>query len=124
MNGTMWCSHSEAKGMSRTITISSWSAANVTSRWSAGFSWNPENSSSYIRATRPGVMSRPSRSGSSPMAVRISRTAASIRFVSTLIVRSPLHSSAARGSGSGNPFYLVGTVNRAGRHADQPRGPS
>ena len=73
MKGIRWCSHREAKGMSRTITISSWSAAKVTSRWSAGFSPKPANSSSYIRATRRGVLTRPSRAGSSPMAIEQSR---------------------------------------------------
>src|ERR1019366_3253413 len=111
MNGTMWCSHSEANGMSRTITISSCSAAKVTSRWSAGFSSNPANSSAYMRATRPGVLTSPSRCGSSPTAERISVTAASIRSMSTLIVLSPLHSSVARSSGSGHPFYRAGLSN-------------
>ena len=49
----------------------------------AGDSRSPANTSPYIRATRPGVSSRPSRSGSSPMAARISRTAASMRGRST-----------------------------------------
>ena len=44
--------------MSRTITISSWSAAKVTSRWSAGFSPKPAKSSSYILATRCGVLTQ------------------------------------------------------------------
>src|SRR5271166_2150396 len=63
--------------MSRTMTISSCSAA------------KPAKSSSYILATRPGVFCRPSRVGSSPIADRISRTARSIRSLSTLTVRSP-----------------------------------
>ena len=37
------------------------------------------NSSAYIRATRAGVSRSPSRSGSSPTASRISRTARSMR---------------------------------------------
>src|SRR5579875_1484465 len=68
MNGTRWCSHSEANGMSRTITISSWSAAKVTVRWRPGSSERPENSSAYMAATRAGVSTRPSRPGSSPIA--------------------------------------------------------
>src|SRR4051794_26118644 len=39
----------------------------------------PLNISAYIRATRAGVSRRPSRSGSSPTAARISRTARSMR---------------------------------------------
>src|SRR5580658_6805859 len=70
--------------MSRTITISSCSAAKVTSRWRAGSSCRPEKSSSYMEATRDGVASRPSRSGSSPMATSSSCTAARTRSTSTL----------------------------------------
>jgi len=92
MKGTMWCSHSEAKGMSRTMTISSWSAAKVISRCRRVLLEPGEQF--LVHAGHPaGVFRRPSRSGSSPRAARISRTAASIRFVSTLIVPSPLHSS-------------------------------
>src|SRR5947209_20374305 len=39
----------------------------------------PAKISAYIRATRAGVSRRPSRSGSSPIAARISRTAAAMR---------------------------------------------
>src|SRR5579872_5664094 len=84
MNGTMWCSHSEANGMSRTITISSCSVANVTVRWRSGSSSTPEKSSWYMRATRSGVASRPSRRGSSPIASSSSATRRSTRWVSTL----------------------------------------
>src|SRR5579872_3799787 len=83
MKGTRWCSHSEAKGMSRTMTISSWSAAKVTVTWRAGSSWSPANSSSYMAATRAGVSASPSRAGSSPIASRSSATAFSTRPVST-----------------------------------------
>src|SRR4051812_11720908 len=69
--------------MSRTSTISSWLASNVTTRWLAGSSDSPAQISAYISATRVGVRSRPSRSGSSPIATRISRTACSIRGRST-----------------------------------------
>src|SRR6516165_3076863 len=92
-NGTRWCSHNEAKGMSRTMTISSCSAANVTSRWRAGSSCRPENSSSYMAATRSGVASRPSRSGFSPMADRSSCTALRTRSTSTLTGRPPCRRS-------------------------------
>lgn len=48
--------------------------------WRLGSSSSPEKISSYIRATRSGVSTRPSLSGSSPTAASISRTAASILF--------------------------------------------
>ena len=53
-------------------------------RCSAGSSRRPLQISSYMRATRFGVSMRPSRSGSSPIAARISFTAAAIRSWSTL----------------------------------------
>src|SRR5438876_4601184 len=68
--------------MSLTITISSWPASKVTESWGSGQSWTPLKISAYMLATRSGVFRRPSRSGSSPMASRISRTAFSIRPVS------------------------------------------
>src|SRR5919199_3869266 len=68
--------------MSLTITISSCSAAKVTDRCCSGESWRPEKISAYMAATRSGVSWSPSRSGSSPIASRISRTAFSIRPVS------------------------------------------
>ena len=43
----------------------------------------PSKISSYMRATRAGVSIKPSRSGSSPIASRISRTARSMRGLST-----------------------------------------
>ena len=46
---------------------------------SSGRCRSPANISAYARATRAGVSCRPSRSGSSPIAIRISRTAASAR---------------------------------------------
>ena len=79
--------------MSRTMTISSCSAAKVTSRWRAGSSCSPEKSSSYMAATRSGVATSPSRAGSSPMAVSSSVTAARTRSVSTLIGPSSLQRS-------------------------------
>ena len=45
----------ECTGMSRTMTISSWSASNVTVRWRDGSSWRPAKISSYMCATRAGV---------------------------------------------------------------------
>src|SRR4051794_18689798 len=42
--------------------------------------------SAHHRATRSGVSASPSRSGSSPIALRISTTASSIRYLSTAIV--------------------------------------
>src|SRR5580658_2742669 len=83
MKGTRWCSHTEANGISRTMTISSCSAAKVTVRCRPGSSAIPLKSSSYMAATRVGVLSSPSRSGSSPMAARISLTARATRAVST-----------------------------------------
>ena len=61
MNGTRWCSHSDVNGMSRTITISSWLASNVTRRCRAGSASIPEKSSAYMSATRRGVSTSPSR---------------------------------------------------------------
>src|SRR5579862_3860990 len=78
-----WCSQIEYSAMSRTSTISSWSASNVTTRWLAGSCESPEQISAYMSATRAGVRSKPSRSGSSPIAARISRTARAIRSRST-----------------------------------------
>src|SRR5680860_581061 len=65
--------------MSLTTIISSWLSSNVVVRTSAGSRQSPENVSAYARATRAGVSTSPSRSGSSPIASRISRTAASTR---------------------------------------------
>src|SRR4051812_38694408 len=69
--------------MSRTMTISSCSASNVTVRCFEGSSCSPAKISSYMSAMRAGVRTSPSRSGSSPIASRISRTAFSIRPLST-----------------------------------------
>src|SRR3954454_16375786 len=69
--------------MSRTSTSSSWSASNTVVSSSHGSTPRPAKISAYIRATRAGVSTKPSRSGSSPMASRISRTAAAIRCWST-----------------------------------------
>src|ERR1017187_5201985 len=85
MKGTRWCSQSEAKGMSRTMTISSWPDAKVMVRCRPGSSLNPAKSSSYMAATRDGVSTNPSREGFSPMASRISATAFSTRAMSTPI---------------------------------------
>src|SRR5215213_5036614 len=60
--------------MSRTMTISSGPSSNTASRARDGSSWRPEVISSYMRATRPGVSRRPSRSRSSPIPSRIRRT--------------------------------------------------
>src|SRR5215472_2922469 len=69
--------------MSRTSTISSWSASKTVVRMSFGCWLSPENCSAYARATRPGVSLMPGLSGSSPIANSISRTARSIRSIST-----------------------------------------
>src|SRR5437588_550616 len=82
--------------MSLTITISSWPASKVTAKWASGQSLMPLKISSYMAATRSGVRSRPSRSGFSPMASRISRTAFSMRPRST---PSPFPSGVTRGAG-------------------------
>src|SRR5665647_1446875 len=50
----------------------------------AGSVWSPAKTSRYALATRRGVSTSPSRSGSSPIAMRISRTAASMRGMSKL----------------------------------------
>ena len=66
--------------MSRTKTSSSCSPSSwKILRCCFGSDFNPEKISAYMRATRFGVSCRPSRSGSSPTASRISRTAFSIR---------------------------------------------
>ena len=69
--------------MSRTSTISSCSASKTVVSTSSGCCRSPANCSAYIRATRAGVSTSPSRSGSSPTASKISRTARSIRSWST-----------------------------------------
>src|SRR6185312_3722487 len=79
MNGSMWCSHILLKLMSLTSTTSSYFSLKNFFKCCRGSSCNPLNISAYIRATRPGVSSSPSRSGSSPIAAKISRTARSIR---------------------------------------------
>src|SRR5436190_10252358 len=68
-----------ANGMFRSSTISSWPASNVMVRCWHGSSVRPLKTSAYMRATRLGVLTSPSRSGSSPIASRISRTAFSMR---------------------------------------------
>src|SRR3954471_13338429 len=83
IHGTRWCSQVLATAMSRTSTISSWSDSNTVVSTSHGSTPMPANTSAYIRATRAGVSISPSRSGFSPMARRISRTAAAIRCWST-----------------------------------------
>src|SRR5690606_13442174 len=82
--GRRWCSQTEYTGMSRTMTSSSCSISKVRARMTSGDCPSPAYISAAARATRPGVSSRPSRSGSSPMAKRNSRTAASARSRSTL----------------------------------------
>src|SRR6478609_5427946 len=67
------------KLISRTRTISSYFSVKNLRRWTLGSSRRPQNNSLYMRATRAGVSRRPSRSGSSPTAAKISRTARSIR---------------------------------------------
>src|SRR4029079_8654907 len=49
----------------------------------------PAVSSAYARATRSGVCLRPSRSGSSPIAISSSRTAATARSWSNTAPRTP-----------------------------------
>src|SRR5215218_4816757 len=61
-------------GMSRIMTISSWPSSNTACRTWVGSSRRPEVISSYMRATRPGVSRRPSRSRSSPIPSRTRRT--------------------------------------------------
>src|SRR5215472_13145401 len=82
-NGTKWCSHMLYISMSRTRTISSCSASKTVVSTSSGRCRRPANCSAYILATRAGVSISPSRSGSSPTASSISRTACSIRSWST-----------------------------------------
>ena len=65
--------------MSLTRTNSSWPRSKTVARTFSGFSRRPPYISAYARATRSGVSRRPSRSGSSPIPIRISRTAATTR---------------------------------------------
>src|SRR5438093_384130 len=51
VNGIRWCSHSEYKGMSRTMIISSWSAPSTTVTSSAASCPTPAKISRYMRAT-------------------------------------------------------------------------
>src|SRR5512144_3355888 len=73
--------------MSLTMTISSWPSSNTVVSTSSGRSRSPANASAYARATRRGVPRSPSRSGSSPMAISSSRTAASTRDASNSLIR-------------------------------------
>src|SRR5699024_3829201 len=66
-------------------TSSWWSMSNVVDSGALASWASPWNTSAYMRATRAGVSTRPSRSGSSPIAERISLTAASMRGWSTAI---------------------------------------
>src|SRR6478609_4853022 len=101
--------------MSRTMTISSWSASNVTVRCCDGSSRSPAKISSYISAMRLGVRARPSRSGSSPIASRISRTARSTRGLSTSALASGV--TTWIGSVTAVPSVLLGSGGRAPRRA-------
>src|SRR5436190_8862214 len=80
--GSRWCSQKLSNSMSRRVTRSALSWVNVRARCSAGSSRRPPKSSAQERATRAGVSSSPSRSGSSPIAISISRTAFSRRGAS------------------------------------------
>src|SRR5262245_14687167 len=74
----------EYSGMSLTRTSSSWFSSNVVSSTASGSATeSPANISAYALATRAGVRLSPSRSGSSPIAISSSRTAASARAWST-----------------------------------------
>src|SRR3954469_10904790 len=103
IHGTRWCSHVLATAMSRTSTSSSWFASNTVVSTSHGSTPIPAKISACIRATRAGVSCRPSRSGSSPMARRISWTAAAIRCWSTGTGRST------------SPTWLPGALGRPPR---------
>src|SRR6201996_2665188 len=100
--------------MSRTSTISSCSASKTVLSMSSGRCRRPANCSAYIRATRAGVSARPSRSGSSPMASRISRTAFSIRAWSTSGGRSLLIARWRRAGQLAGPPVRVVAQGRAG----------
>src|SRR5690625_4229790 len=108
----------EWKPISRTSTNSWWSMSKVVASGSWA-SWSrPKNTSWYIRATRAGVSCRPSRSGSSPIAARISRTAACTRGWSTGMSDSrPARATLARGPGDlGVVPTRVGQLGRIGLH--------
>src|SRR5690625_3188162 len=109
----------EWKPISRTSTNSWWSMSKVVASGSWA-SWSrPKNTSWYIRATRAGVSCRPSRSGSSPIAARISRTAACTRGWSTGMSVSRPAGRAALARGPGDLGVLpagVGQFGRVGLH--------
>src|SRR4051812_37314116 len=90
--------------MSLTSTISSWPRSNVVLSTSAGIIRSPAVSSAYARATRSGVCLRPSRSGSSPIAISSSRTAATARSWSNT---APVTSRALTG-----PMFTDGSLGR------------
>ena len=107
--------------MSRTMTISSWLDSKVTVRCSVGSSWRPAKISAYMRATRVGrVARRPSRSGSSPIASRISRTAFSMRGRS---IGVSMGGSSRRATGSGAAGPRGADAQRASTSAAWP-GPA
>src|SRR5665648_481570 len=64
----------EKKEMSLTRTISWWRSAGMVVITEVGSISSPENTSSYMAATRAGVSIRPSRPASSPTPSRISLT--------------------------------------------------
>src|SRR5437879_255766 len=107
--------------MSFTITISSCSAEKVTARCWLGESRKPEKISSYMFATRSGVRRSPSRSGSSPIASRISRTAFSMRplsmgSIAALGARRRLRRTPARAIAVGGPPRPLREVAEDGHH--------
>src|SRR5699024_6219780 len=100
--------------MSRTSTSSWWSMSNVVDSGTLASWARPWKTSAYMRATRAGVSTRPSRSGSSPIAERISLTAASMRGWSTAISAfRPLGGVVAVAAGAGTGARLA-AVRRAG----------
>src|SRR5579875_1524922 len=98
--------------MSRTSTLSSWSASNSVVRMSSGRCHSPANCSVHARATRAGVAASPSLSGSSPMAMRSSRTARSIRGIS---------GPAGPGGPAAAPGGALPASAGTGRPGDAPR---
>src|SRR5215831_12422288 len=106
--------------MSFTSTSSSWFASNVVSSTASGSATeSPANISAYALATRAGVRLSPSRSGSSPIAISSSRTAASAR------ARSTPGAGSLTGVIRSRRLYPLGVVRVAGgRRRHRWQGPS
>src|SRR3954451_24977290 len=107
--------------MSLTSTSSSWSSSNVVARISPGSCQRPAKISVYERATRAGVSFNPGRSGSSPTAIRSSRTAASARPASNPTPSPPSRRGVHSFTADVQPGTRAGSL--AGKDQQLPRRP-